>query len=144
MILIDTGLPFVQKKSSTRLVRHRILNNHVVASTGNVTSGHISLEYAERVESLQLMASSVSGTADVKAEYETSWEASLWDNADDNADITASTLIDKANNPEGMNVFPVSAPLNKYIRIKITGVAANPADTVVTAYLIVREGFASA
>ena len=65
-----------------------------------------------------------------------------FDNFDDNADITSSTLLEKANSPEAWNVYPVSAPLNRYIRIRITGVAANPADTIASAYLIVREGYA--
>lgn len=142
MMQVSLGDLYVPQRRHVRLVRYEVLKDVLINATANITSRHVSLEYAERAESLLLMARSATGTADVKAEYETSWDASLWDSADDNADITSSTLTDKANNAEGMNAFSMSAALNKYIRIKITGVAANPTDTLVTAYIVVREVYA--
>ena len=129
-------------RSNTRLVRYPLMLEKTINATGNEISSYVSLEYAERVESLLLEVRSVSGTADVKAEYATSWDTTSFDNFDDNADITSSTLTEKANSPEAWNVYPVSAPLNRYIRIRITGVGTNPADTIASAYLIVREGYA--
>ena len=132
----------IPQRSSTRLVRHMLMENAAVASGGNRISQDVNLEYAERVESLLLRASSVSGTADVKAEYTSAWDNDHFGSFDDTTDITASTLLDRANNTEGWNTFAMSAPLNRWIRIRVTGVAANPADTLVTAYLIVRESYA--
>ena len=129
-------------RSDTRLVRHTLFLDALVNATAAIISPSISLEYATRVEGLFLRARSVSGTADVKAEYATSWDGTEYDSFDDNADITSSTVTDKANNTEGFNTFSVAATLNRYIQIRVTGVAANPADTRVTAYLIVREGYA--
>ena len=129
-------------RSNTRLVRYPLMLEKTINLTGNEISAYVSLEYAERIESLLLQARSVSGTADVKAEYSTSWDTTNFDSFDDNADITSSTVTDRANNIEGWNTFSMAAPLNRYIRIRITGVAANPADTIASAYLIVREGYA--
>lgn len=125
------------------LSRKLLFSNVLINGAGASTSAGVYIgEDVVRVESLQLQVTSVAGTADVKAEYATSWDNVTYDSIADTTDITSSTLLDKANNPEGVNVFPVSAPLNRYIKITITGVAANPADTLVTAYLILREGYA--
>lgn len=129
-------------RSNTRLVRHPLIYQKTINGMSSEESAYISLEYAERVESLLLQASSVTGTADVKAEFATSWDTTSFDSYDDHADITSSTATDRSNNAEGMNVFSVSAPLNRYIKVRITGVNLNPTDTLVTAYLIVREGYA--
>lgn len=138
---IDTGV--MPPRPNTRLVRHTLMLEKTVASLGNEISGYVSLEFATQVESLMLRASSVSGAADVKAEFAVSWDTTEFTNFDDTADITSSTNTDRANNPEGWNTYSVAAPLNRYIRIRITGVGANPADTIVSAYLIVREGYAT-
>lgn len=129
-------------RSNTRLVRYPLMLEKTINGTGTETSTYVSLEYAERVESLMLKASSVSGTADVKAEYASSWDTTEFENFDDTSDITSSTLLARTNSPEGWNIYSMSSPLNRYIRIRITGVAVNPTDTIVSAYLIVREGYA--
>ena len=98
--------------------------------TGAILSLIIDLQRATRVESLSLRASSVAGTADVKAEYRMSWDGNFWDSFDDTTDITSSTLLDRANNTEGVNTFSMSAPLNRFIQVRITGVAINPTDTL--------------
>lgn len=131
-------------RTNTRLRRYPLFDTEeeAVASTAAIESLVISLESATSVESLMLQVSSVSGTADVKAEFRTSWDGSRWDAYDDFTDITSSTLLDRPTQPELMNTYTVNAPINKLIQIRLTGIGANPADTLAAGYLIVREGYA--
>ncbi len=92
------------------------------------------------LETLSLRVASVSGTADVKVQLATSPDEVNFDAYADNVDIVASTLLAKPNNPEGYNPYPLPNPLNRYFKFKITGIAANPADTLADAYLFFREG----
>lgn len=145
-VLAGTDAARAAGRSNTMLRRYPLFDteSELVNGTGAILSLVINLETAARVESLLLKASSVTGTADVKAEYRMSWDGSQWSSFDDTSDITASTLLDRANNTEGWNTFSVSAPLNRYLQIRITGVAANPADSLIAAYLLVREEYARA
>lgn len=122
-----------------RLVKARIFDTIAVASTGSATSLSLGVGYSSRVEAIILRAASVSGTADVKIEYATSHDDTNYDSFDDNLDVTSSSGTDKPNNKEGYNSYPMPAPLNSYIKIKVTGVGANPADTLVDCYLVLRE-----
>jgi len=94
------------------------------------------------MEGVVVKASSVSGTADVKVEYVTSPDNTNYEAYADTQDITSSTLLDKANNPEGANPFnmPPLIPSNGWIKFKVTGIALNPADTLVDLTMIIREG----
>lgn len=141
-----THVERAERRASTFLRRHPLFDTEaeLVNATASILSLVVDVQHATRVESLWLRASSVTGTADVKAEYRTSWDGNHWEHFDDTQDITSSTLTDRANNAEGFNTFPVSAPLNRYIQIRITGVGTNPADTLVAAYLVVREEYADA
>jgi hypothetical protein len=121
------------------LVRATIFDGVAVASTGSQTSGVVSLQHVSTLESIVLKASSVLGAADVKLEYSTSPDNASFDSFDDNADITSSQATDKPNNTEGYNAFPHPAPLNNFIKWKVTGVGANPADTLVSAYAMLQE-----
>lgn len=87
-----------------------------------------------------LQMSSVSGTADAKLEFSQSQDGTNWDSYADNPDITSSTLIDRPNNAEGMNFYPMPHPLGRYVKFKITGIAANPADALATLYALWQEG----
>ena len=131
-------------RSNTRLVRHTLFLDVTVNATAAITSPSISLEYVTRVEGLFLRARSVAGTADVRAEYATSWDGTEYESFADTTDITSSTNTDKPGNPEGFNTYTMPSVLgNRYVQIQVTGTAANAADTLVTAYLIVREGYAA-
>lgn len=105
-----------------------------------LTSPAIDVRFLDRVEGLQLKASSVLGTANVRVEYQTSWDGANWDDEDDNPDIVASTLLAKPDNPEGWNTYPVPAPLARYIRLLVDEIsAAALADTLIEAKLTCRE-----
>ncbi len=121
------------------LIKAKIFDAVAVASTGSATSNSVDIRRASRVEAVILKASSVAGTTDVKVEYATSHDDSSYDSFDDNVDITSSSATQFANNVEGFNTYPVPAPLNAYLKIKVTGVGANNADTLVTGYLLIRE-----
>ena len=124
-----------------RYVFKTLLWNAVaVASTGNAVSASLSLRDGQILESVVLKASSVSGTADVKLEYITSHDDVNYEDYADTQDLTSSTATAKPNNVEGWNPYiMVDAPANAYIKFKVTGVAANPADTLVSAYAMLRE-----
>ena len=124
---------------SSRLVRAKIFDAVAVASTGNAVSTSIPLEWVERVEAVVLKAISASAVADVKIEYAGSPDDTNYESYDDTDDITSSTLLENANTPEAFNSYAVPAILNRYIKFKVTGVASNPADTLVTGYALLRE-----
>ena len=130
-------------RSNTRLVRYTLFLDVLVNATAAITSPSISLEYATQVESVFLRARSVAGTADVKLEYAQSWDGTEYDSFDDTMDVTSSTNTDRPGNAEGFNTYTVPTTIgNRYIQIRATGTATNAADTLVTGYLIVREGYA--
>lgn len=105
-----------------------------------LTSPSIDTRLLTRIEGLQLRASSVAGVADVRIEYQTSWDDVNWDEEDDNTDIAASTLLAKPGNPEGWNTYPVPAPLARYIRFLVDEIsAAALADTLLEAKLTCQE-----
>lgn len=112
-----------------------------VGGGATLISAAIDLLHVDLVESLALRVSSVAGTANVRVEYQTSHNGTDWDEEDDNPDITASTLTDKAGNPEGWNNFSMPAPLARFLRIHIDEIsAAVLTDTLVSAKLVCREG----
>lgn len=111
-----------------------------VGAAATLTSPSIDTLHLDRIEGLQLRASSVAGTADVRVEFQTSWDGTNWDEEDDNPDIVASTLLAKAGNPEGWNTYPVAAPLARYIRFMVDEIsAAALTDTLIEAKLTCRE-----
>ena len=111
-----------------------------VGAGATLTGPTIDLQHVANVESLQMRVSSVAGTANVRAEYQTSHDGVLWDEEDDNPDIVASTLLAKPGNPEGWNAYPMPAPIARYLRILIDEIsAAALADTLVEGRLLCRE-----
>jgi hypothetical protein len=122
------------------LITHTLFTAQAVGAGAVLTSPVVDLRFVRNIESLQLRVTSVAGVANVSAEFQSSPDATNWDNEDDNTIIVASTLTAKANNPEGWNVYPVAAPLNRYIRVLIDEISAGAlADTLVDAKLLVRE-----
>lgn len=126
---------------------HNLITHTLFTATGTTVGAAatligptINLQYIERVDSLELRVSSAAGTANVRAEYQTSPDGVNWDDEDDNPDITASTLVDKPGNPEGWNSYSMPAPLAQYVRVLIDDIsAAGLTDTVVEAKLLCRE-----
>jgi hypothetical protein len=124
------------------LTQVKLMSAVLVASTGSVESSAFPLQYVVSIEGIVVKASSVSSTADVKVEYVTSPDNVNYEAYADTQDITSSTLLDKAGNPEGANPFnmPPLIPSNGWIKFKVTGIASNPADTLVDLIMMVREG----
>ena len=122
------------------LTRATLLNEVSVSLLTSAESGALPLSLIGRIESIVLRAASVSGTADVNLQYSTSPDGTNFDSYADNFDITPSTLLAKPNNAEGFNAYPPPSPINEHVKFKVTGVLLNPADTLVTAYAILKEG----
>jgi len=114
-----------------------VFTQEAVASTGAVTSAGISLDDCLRVESMLLKATSASGTADVKVEILRCWKGDC-EVAADNTDIISSTVT-VLTTPEGLNAIVFPAQLTKDIKLVVTGVASNPADTLVDLTLLCRQ-----
>jgi len=124
------------------LARLTLFSGVTVNGTGSVESAVVSLRHVMSIESIVLRAASVTGTADVKLEYITSPDGINFEDYADTTDVVSSTLTANATGPEKFNPFfpPADAPMNMFIQFKVTGVGTNPADTIVDAYLILREG----
>lgn len=124
-----------------RLVKMRVFDNVLVNGTGNVVSSIIDMRWAEQAEALLFQASSVAGTADVKFEYAVSATESDagFGSFDDEPDILASS--GGLTNPEGWHTVSMPNMLAPFVKLKVTGIGTNPADTRVTAYLLIREGY---
>ena len=127
--------------SELSTIEHILWTGTTVGVGATLTSAAVDLLHVDLVESLALRVSSVAGTANVRAEFQMSHNGAEWDEEDDNPDITASTLTDKAGNPEGWNYFSMPAILARYVRILIDEISAGAlTDTLVEARLICREG----
>lgn len=124
------------------LTQVKLLTAQSVSLLTSAETGAFPLQYVVGIEGVVVKASSVSGTADVKVEYITSPDNVNYEAYADTQDIVASTLLEKAGNPEGSNPFimPLLVPSNGYIKFKVTGITLNPADTLVDLTLLVREG----
>lgn len=122
-----------------RLVRRKLFDNVLVNATGAVESAILDVRWSERAEALMFQAASASGTADVKFEYAISPDGTAFGSYDDEADILASSAA--LTNPEGWHTVPMPNMLTPFVKIQVKGVASNPADTRVTAYMMHREGY---
>lgn len=111
-----------------------------VASLGTAESPSIELRLGPSITpyTISLMASSVSGVADVKLQIATSEDNVNFSHYDDRANVIASTLLERPNGPELANEYPLSDVFNKFVKFKVSGVAANPADTLVSATILIH------
>jgi hypothetical protein len=120
--------------------RQRIFNAEAVASTASVYCNSIKLRSSDAF-GLWIQATSAGGAPDIKVELEQSYTTPTTEGSSDTnyvepegvSDIFASLTAETAKIKQ---ITPV--PM-EYMRIKITGNAANPADTVVTAYLYTQD-----
>ena len=127
--------------SELSLIEHILWTGTTVGAAATLTSAAVDLNHVDLVESLLLRVSSVAGVADVRVEFQTSYNNNDWDDEDDHPDITASTLLAWPGNPEGWNRYPMPAANNRYIRFLVDEIsAAALADTLVEARLLCREG----
>ena len=121
------------------LTRATLFTATLINAGGSAESGLFPLQYVKGLQGLGLQASSVTGTADVKVQYAVSPDGTNFSDYQDNPDIVSSTLLANPTAPESFNDYPLPNPLLGYLKFKVTGVAANPADTLVTAYLFFNE-----
>lgn len=85
---------------------------------------------------------SVAGTPDVKIEWESSFKRPATENAADSTYVVpggTSGLIDANVTDEIWHGEAINPPPNAFGRIKLTGNAGNPADTVATVWVF-RQG----
>lgn len=115
--------------------RRQIFTNTAVASTASVTSvlvdvsssGYFGLEYK---------ATSASSTPSVKLEYEMAFDCS---DTSLFVEPAAASDIEAALTAETWKIASIQPPPMGCMRIKATGDGANPADTVLNAYLFYWE-----
>lgn len=112
-----------------------------VASAGNAESPVLDLTVGATSTpyTIALRASSVSGTADVQLQVQESEDGTNFDDYADHPNVIDSTLLAKPTGPELWNEYPLTDAPNKFLRFKVTGIAANPADTLVSAKFLFRE-----
>ncbi len=87
---------------------------------------------------VQFQFTSAGGTPDVKIEWESSYQRPATENASDSLYVVpdgTSGLIDANVTDEIWHVDAINPPPNAFGRIKLTGNAGNPADTVATVWV---------
>ena len=111
-----------------------------VASAGNAESPVLDLRLGPSITpyTIALRASSVSGVADVKLQVATSEDGINFSHYDDSSDVVTSTLLARQAGPELFNEYPLANVFNKFLKFRVTGVGVNPADTLVSATLLVH------
>jgi len=111
-----------------------LFDGEVIESTGDASSRAIHVK-GGGVFGIWYQATSAVGTADVKLEVLMSYDDTSGNfiEPDNMSDITSSV------SDEAIHVDSIYPPPMKYIKIKCTGVASNPADTVITAYLFTQS-----
>lgn len=112
----------------------KIFDAVTINATADVSSVAIPVK-SSGVFGIWYEATSASATADVKLEVLMSYDttAANFVEPDFTPDIT-STVSDEVAHVD--SIYPPPMP---YMKIKCTGVASNPADTVITAYLFKQE-----
>lgn len=114
--------------------------NAKVNAGGNIVSPVLDLRWGDRTAwVLEMKAASAGGTADVKVEVASSPDGVTFDNY--LTSLTASTNTQFAATPEDYHTYPMDLNGAPYCKIKITGVNANPADTLILATLNFVESF---
>lgn len=146
-VLVAALVVLSTRAYADRLAKLPVWNAVAVASTASITSPTLDLRSAD-FESLVFQAISAAGTADVKIEYAICREDCAKPNLinptvctcgsfDDNPDILASS--NALSNPEGWHAALGVTVGSSLIKIKVTGNAANNADTVFSADMLIRE-----
>lgn len=117
-----------------------LLTGSVVNGVGSAESAACDLTRADDVPTLQIKATSATGTPRIRVQFATSPDGVSFDAYADNPDLIADTSAQFPNNLQGWNRVLVGGVVgNSFVKFKFTGVGANPADTVVAAKLAVNE-----
>ena len=129
----------MSRKSRIVLFDNVLVNATGASSRQDTTAGAIDLRYVSRSLGVLIQAASVVGAADIKLEYRISHDGLAFGSFDDETDIIAASATDFSSNPEGWHTVDIAAFLSRYVDFRLEGVNANPADTLVTAYLLIEE-----
>jgi hypothetical protein len=89
---------------------------------------------------LLVQAASTTGDADISIEYAVSHDGETFGEYTDNDPIVTSSQSE-FETPEGLTAIPMPNMLAPFVKFRLTGVGSNPADTVVTIRLLLREGY---
>ncbi len=118
----------------------KLLDAEPVASLGTVTTAKQNMQQALSIDAIGVLATSVSGVADIKIEYLLSYDGAVFTAASDFTDITSSTAAG-CPTPEGVCVISLPPDLSfaPSTQFKITGVGTNPADTIVTLWFVTTK-----
>ena len=116
----------------------QVFDAEPIATTANVESlvstsltrlGFLLVEF--EYFGLWIQATSATGTADVLVEIQQSYN----DTAANYIEPAVGSVVVSALTNEAVNVYALTPSPMPFMRIQVTGNAANPADTVVTAFL---------
>ncbi len=107
-----------------------------VASTGTYTTPVLNMMWMKEI-SLILKVHAASGSPDVKVEYAVSADGINFGSFDDYTDLVVSSGA--CATPQGITAVPLPNMLAPYIKLKVTGIGANPAGTIVDGTLVGRE-----
>ena len=99
----------------------------IVESSG-LNRGFLLVEFSNF--GLWIIASSVTGTPDIKVEIQQSYD----DTAANYIEPATGSVVVASIADEVAHVYSVSPSPMPYCRIQLTGAGGNPADTIVTAY----------
>ena len=113
-----------------------------IASLNTFTSEPVSLRSVDAVQAI-LIRVNAAGSPDVKVEFEATPDGTTWIPAGNQPPIIASTATAFVSKPDPKGWQTVDWPLtllpSKTIRMKFSGINANPSDTVIDAKLLLKE-----
>lgn len=114
-------------------------NTIAVASTGTIYTVSQKIGYAEFF-GLWIKPSSASGTPDLKVELEMSHTTPTTEGSSDANWVEPTSFSDlfASLNNETANIISISPVPMMYMRLKVTGINANPADATFTAKLFLQ------
>lgn len=125
---------------ASRRVVQRLFVAVTVATTSAVESGAASLaRITPATLSCLIQCTSLSGTPDVKIEYAVSSDGTTFGSYADFDALISSTLAAWGATAQGVHVEELTVPMTPWIRFRVTGVGANPADTLVSIDLYGEE-----
>lgn len=113
-----------------------ILNQETVAGTATIYSHAVDTSFSHYI-GLWIKATSVLGTPDIRVQWEAGRAGAATAQAADTNFVVPNGMSDIATAliNEVWNLYGVSPPPSGWGRLKVTGNAANPADTKVDAAL---------
>jgi hypothetical protein len=124
-----------------RMVPIRVFPAQTLDGAAAIESSPIDLRYIDHIVGFQMRVASAGGTADAKVEYAigvgddpSTVVFGEYADTDDIEDATSGLTT-----PEGWNSFVFPTVVAPFMRLRVTGVGANPADTVLEGVLLVKE-----